>query len=90
MKLITRTASAIAFSATLFASASAFALTPFDAATLAYRGQLDGISSYQSLQSDIQGRRVTGEDILEAAGLEANRSDARFVESILRDNDNSN
>lgn len=87
MTFITRAASAVAFSATLFASASAFALTPFDAATLAYRGQLEGISSYEALQSDIQGRRVTGEDILEAAGLEANRSDARFVESIVRDND---
>ena len=87
MTFITRTASALAFSATLFASASAFALTPFDAATLAYRGQLQGISGYEALQSDIQSRRVSGEDILEAAGLEANRSDALFVESILRDND---
>ena len=89
MTLITRTASALAFTATLFASASAFALTPFDAATLAYRGQLDGISSYEVLQSDIQARRISGEDILAAAGLEANRSDARFVESVLRDNDNN-
>ena len=88
MKLITRTVSAIAFTATLFASASAFALTPFDAAILAQRGQLEGISSYQSLQSDIQGRRISGEDILEAAGLEANRSDALFVESVIRDNNN--
>ena len=88
MTFITRTASAVAFTATLFASASAFALTPFDAATLAQRGQLQGIPGYESLQSDIQGRRITGEDILEAAGLEANRSDARFVESILRDNNN--
>ena len=87
MKLITRAASAVAFTATLFASASAFALTPFDAATLAQRGQLDGIPGYEVLQSDIQGRRVTGADILEAAGLEVNNSDARFVESILRDND---
>ena len=90
MKLITRAASAVAFSATLFASASAFALTPFDAATLAQRGQLEGISSYEALQSDIQGRRVTGEDILEAAGLEANSSDARFVESVLRDRSDRN
>ena len=88
MPFTTRIASALAFSATLLASsASAFALTPFDAATLAYRGQLPSISGYESLQSDIQSRRVTGEDILEAAGLEANHSDARFVESILRDND---
>ena len=87
MTFITRTVSAIAFSATLLASTSAFALTPFQAATQAYRGQLEGISSYQSLQRDIKGGRVTGEDILEAAGLEVNASDANFVESVLRDND---
>ena len=88
MTIITRTASALAFTATLLASTSAFALTPFDAAILAQRGQLEGISGYQSLQSDIQGRRISGEDILEAAGLEANRSDGLFVESVIRDNNN--
>ena len=85
MTVITRTVSAIAFTATLFASASAFALTPFDAATLANRGQLDGISGYGTLQGQIRSGRVTGEDILEAAGLEVNASDANFVESVLRD-----
>ncbi len=86
MTLITRAVSALAFTATLFATTSAFALTPFQAASLAYRGQLDGISGYQTLQGDIRGGQVTGEDILEAAGLEVNASDANFVESILRDN----
>lgn len=89
MKLITRTASAIAFSATLLVSASAFAFTPFDAATSAYRGQLEGISGYQSLQANLKNRSITGEDILKAAGLDVNRSDARFVESILRDRDSN-
>lgn len=90
MTALTRAASAVFFSATLFASAAAFALTPFDAATQAYRGQLDGISGYQVLERDIRQGSVTGEDILEAAGLEANRSDARFVESILRDRNDRN
>ena len=85
MTIITRTVSAIAFTATLFASASAFALTPFDAATLASRGQLDGISGHGALQGQLRSGRVTGEDILEAAGLEVNASDANFVESVLRD-----
>ena len=90
MTFITRTVSAVAFTATLFATSSAFALTPFQAATLAYRGQLDGIAGYQTLTGDIRSGQVTGEDILEAAGLEANASDANFVESILRDNNDRN
>ena len=90
MTVITRTVSAIAFTATLFASASAFAITPFDAATLAYRGQLDGISGYQTLEAKVRNRSVTGEDILQAAGLEVNAADANFIESILRDNNNNN
>ena len=87
MTYLTRTASAVAFSATLFASTAAFALTPFTAATQAYRGQLDGISSYGALESQLRSGTVTGEDILEAAGLEVNSYDANFVESVLRDRD---
>ena len=85
MKLITRAVSAVAFSATLFASAAAFASTPFQAATQAYRGELDGIAGYGVLQGQIRSGNVTGEDILEAAGLEVNSYDANFVESVLRD-----
>lgn len=85
MTFITRTVSALAFTATLFASTTAFALTPFDAATQAYRGNLDGISGYGTLQGQLRSGNVTGEDILEAAGLEVNASDASFVESVLRD-----
>ena len=85
MTLITRAASAIAFSATLFASTAAFATTPFQAATQAYRGELDGIAGYGVLQGQIRSGNVTGEDILEAAGLEVNSYDANFVESVLRD-----
>ena len=88
MKLVHRAIASVAFSATLFASTAAFALTPFQAATQAYRGQLEGIPGYQALQLDIKGGRVTGEDILEAAGLEVNDSDAHFVETILRETDN--
>ena len=87
MTVITRTVSAIAFTATLFATTSAFALTPFQAATQAYRGQLDGISGYGTLQGQLRSGNVTGEDILEAAGLEVNGADANFVESVLRDRD---
>ena len=88
MTLINRAVASVAFSATLFASTAAFALTPFQAATQAYRGQLDGIAGYQTLAGDIHSGQVTGEDILEAAGLEVNAADANFVESILRDNNN--
>jgi hypothetical protein len=88
MTALTRNVSALAFTATLFATTSAFALTPFQAATLAYRGQLEGISGYQSLQSGLRNGNITGKDILKAAGLEVNASDANFVESILRDHDN--
>ncbi len=87
MTILNRAVSAIAFTATLFVTTSAFALTPFQAASQAYRGQLDGIAGYQTLQGDIRSGQVTGEDILEAAGLEVNAFDANFVESILRDND---
>ena len=90
MTIITRTVSAVAFTATLLATSSAFALTPFQAASQAYRGQLDGIAGYQTLQGDIRSGQVSGEDILKAAGLEVNASDANFVESILRDNNDRN
>ena len=50
MKLITRTVSALAITATVFTAASAFAATPFNIATRAYRGQLDGIAGYQAAQ----------------------------------------
>ena len=83
MKLFTRAISAVAFSATLFASASAFALTPAQVAGQAYRGQIDGISSYQALQSQVRSGRITGEDILEAAGADVNSIDANLVESFL-------
>lgn len=88
MTIITRTVSALAFTATLFATTSVFALTPFDAATQAYRGELNGISGYGTLKGQLRSGTVTGKDILEAAGLEANAADARFVESVLRDRSN--
>lgn len=87
MTVITRAVSALAFTATLLASTSAFALTPFDAAIQAQRGQLEGIPGYQPLQSSLLNGNITGEDILDAAGLEVNASDANFVESLLRDRD---
>ena len=83
MTFITRAASAIAFSATLFASTAAFALTPAQVASQAYRGEIDGISSYQSLTRQVRSGRVTGEEILEAAGADVNAADAVAVESFL-------
>ena len=83
MTVITRTASAIAFTATLLASTSAFALTPFQVASQAYRGQIEGVSGYQSLQRQVRSGRITGEDILKAAGENVNASDADIVESFL-------
>ena len=85
MTIITRTASALAVFSTVLVSTAAFAATPFDAAIQARRGQLEGIPSHQALQSALRSGNVTGEDILEAAGLEGNASDANFVESVLRD-----
>lgn len=87
MQLVTRTVSAIAFAATLLATSSAFALTPFQAASQAYRGQLDGIAGYGTLQGQLRSGTVTGEDILEATGLDVNAYDANFVESLLGDHD---
>ena len=89
MTFITRTVSAVAFSATLFASTAAFALTPFQVASQAYRGQIDGIAGYQALQNNVRSGRVTGEDILEAAGLDVNASDADIVESFLSTGNNN-
>lgn len=83
MQLVTRTVSAIAFTATLFASTAAFALTPAQVASQAYRGEIDGISSYQALQNGVRSGRISGEDILEAAGAEVNSVDANLVESFL-------
>ena len=83
MTLVTRAASAIAFSATLFASTAAFALTPAQVASQAYRGQLDGISGYESLSRQVRSGQVTGEEILQAAGEDVNVADARAVENFL-------
>jgi len=88
MTLITRAVSAVAFTATLFATSAAFAITPFNAATQAQRGQLNGIPGHQALRTAIRFGTVTGEDILEAAGLEVNASDANFVETVLRNRSN--
>lgn len=90
MKSITRTLSALAFTATVFASASAFAATPFDVATKAHRGQLDGIPGYQTLELRVKTGAITGEDILEAAGVDGSSRDASLVEDLIRSNGDSN
>ena len=90
MKSITRAFSALAFSATILASTSAFAATPFDVATKAYRGQIDGIAGFQALELDVRSGQVTGEDILEAAGAEVNSRDADLVERFLRNDSDQN
>ena len=88
MKSITRAFSALLFTGTLLASASAFAATPFDIATRAYRGQLDGISGYQSLSQDLNSGKVTVEDILNAAGEAPTPELERSVASFLGNLDN--
>jgi len=61
MTFLNRAVSAIAFTATLFVTTSAVALTPLQAASQAYRGQLEGISSYQTLELEIRSFEVTKE-----------------------------
>ncbi len=68
MKLITRSVSALAVTATVLSAASAFAATPFNIATRAYRGQLDGIDGYQSLEQNFRSGRVSSADVIRAAG----------------------
>ena len=87
MKSITRAFSALAIVGTVLAASSAFAATPFDIATKAHRGQIDGIAGYQTLELDISSGQVTGEDILEAAGADVNSRDADLVERFLRSNE---
>ena len=89
MKSITRAFSALAFVGTVLAASSAFAATPFDIATKAQRGQLEGIPGYQTLQLRITTGQITGEDILQAAGVDVNPADADLVEDFLRRNDNN-
>lgn len=89
MKPITRAFSTLVFTGTLLASASAFAATPFDIATRAYRGQINGISGYQTLSQDLNSGKVTVEDILTAAGEtptpELEHSVGNFLQNINND-----
>lgn len=84
MKPIEHLLAGIVFATTLLASGSAFALTPFDVATSASRGQLDEIDGHQSRQVQLRPGQVTGEDILEAAGVSVNAVDADLVEDFLK------
>ena len=90
MKLITRTVSALAVTATVLSSATAFAATPFDIATRAYRGQLDGIAGYQSLENNFRSGNVSAEDIIRAAGEtpspQLEREVSGFINTIGNDN----
>ena len=83
MTIITRTASVLAVAATVLSATSAFAATPFDIATRAYRGQLDGISGYQSLEHNVASGRVSAEDIIRAAGETPTPQLEREVSSFL-------
>lgn len=93
MKSITRTVSALVFAGTVLASSAAWAGlpsrvgTPFDVANRAYRGQLDGIPGYASLRSSLRSGKISGEAILQAAGVDVNSRDANLVEAFLRDSD---
>ncbi len=83
MTLITRTVSALAFTATLFASASAFA-TPANLAEQAYRGELDGIPGYERLELGYNSRSITVDDIIEASGQQPTTALRSSVRSSLR------
>ena len=83
MTLITRTASVFAVAATVLSATSAFATTPFDIATRAHRGQLDGIPGYQSLEHNVTSGRVSTEDIIRAAGETPTPQLEREVSSFL-------
>lgn len=83
MKLITRTVSALAFTATILSAASAFAATPFTIATRAYQGQLEGIAGYQSLEHNFRSGNVSAEDIIRAAGETSTPQLEREVSSFL-------
>lgn len=90
MKLITRTISVLAVTASVLTAASAFAATPFNIANRAQRGQLEGIPSYQALERDLVSGQVTPADILRAAGEtptpQAERDVSNFL-SILSNDD---
>lgn len=85
MKLITRTFSAVAVTATVLSATSAFALTPFNIATRAYRGQLEGIEGYQSLEHDFRAGNISVEEIIRAAGETPTPLLENEVSSFLND-----
>lgn len=95
MKSITRTFATLLFTGTLLLTLPASAVmlhsgTPFDIATRAYRGQIEGIPGYQALKSGLRTGQITGEDIQKAAGVSENSKDAHLIEGFLRDNGDSN
>ena len=88
MKSLNRAFSALVFAGTVLASTSAFAATPFDIANRAYRGQLDGISGYQTLSQNLNSGKVTVEDVITAAGETPTAELERSVGSFLFSLDN--
>ena len=89
MKTITRVISALAFAGTILAASTAFAATPFEIASKAYRGELEGIRGYQGLSLDLSSGKTSVEDIITAAGKEATPELERSVGSFLRNFDNN-
>ncbi len=83
MQVITRTLSALAVTATVLSAASAFAATPFNIATRAYRGQLEGIAGYQSLEQNFRSGNVSASDVIRAAGETPTPQLEREVSSFL-------
>ena len=83
MKSITRSLSALAFGASLFTAASAFA-APADIAEQAYRGELNGIPGYERLELGYNSRNISIDDIIEAAGKEPTPALRTSVRSSLR------
>lgn len=77
--------SAIAVTTILGLSSSAFAATPNDIASQAYRGQLKGIGGYQQLVADFSSGRVTAKDVIKAAGETLTPELERHVQTFLND-----
>lgn len=90
MKLITRAIFTLVFAGTLIVSAAAFAATPFDIATRAYRGQLEGIPGYQTLLQDLTSGKVTAKDIIVASGETPTPELESSIKSFLRAFNNNN
>ncbi len=83
MKLIARSVSALVFAGTMLVSTAAFASSA-QIAHQAYRGELAGIPGFQRLEQGLNSRKITVDDIIQAAGMEPTPALRSSVRSSLR------